>query len=116
MIQSVCMYTVDLPPRLLCFTVPVGAGAVFHSYIYIFFLPHKNNINPPTKYETSNDMCPLIIPNINEIIDIIINAIPLPKNDLLTFSSFFEMDITIDVVKVKDHLPNEAEYIIVNKI
>ena len=61
-------------------------------------------------------MCPLIIPNINEIIDIIINAIPLPKNDLLTFSSFFEMDITIDVVKVKDHLLNEAEYIIVNKI
>ena len=79
-----CVYSRS-PPRLLCFTVPVGAGAVFHSYIYIFFLPHKNNINPPTKYETSNDMCPLIIPNINEIIDIIkdvSNKISLSPSDL----------------------------------
>ena len=111
-----CVYSSILRDYCLLKAVPVGAGAVFHSYIYILFLPLKNNINPPTKYEMSNDMCPLIIPNTNEIIDIMINAIPLPKNDLLTFSSFFEMDITIDVVKVKDHLPNEAEYIIVNKI
>ena len=42
MIQSVCAYTVDLPQRLLCFTVPVGAGAVL---FYIFIIIKYAEIN-----------------------------------------------------------------------
>ena len=70
MIQSVWVYSSILRDYCLLKAVPVGAGAVFHSYIYILFLPLKNNINPleyidelPNYFAAELDIKKIIIPN-----------------------------------------------------